>query len=93
MPFGSAPSRRRPFVLGCPCDGEGISMTRIAAPANTSANMSAEIVVAHCSAPLGWLRNFTMAIEAAGCMHVVRTTIYSKCGRPVLDAPNAAEVR
>jgi hypothetical protein len=52
----------------------------------------AEVVIAHCSMDLAWLRHGLGRLEAQGAILVRRVSVYSKCGKPVINASADWEV-
>ena len=55
-------------------------------PPGFNASRVAEVVVSHCSMDLAWLRDELSQLERAGLLWVGRVTVYSKCGKPVVNA-------
>lgn len=49
----------------------------------------AEVVISHCSMDLAWLRDELARLEAIGLLQICRVTIYSKCGKPVVNASHS----
>ena len=52
----------------------------------------AEVVIAHCSMDLAWLRHGLGRLGAQGTILVRRVSVYSKCGKPVINASADWEV-
>jgi len=46
----------------------------------------AEVVISHCSMDLAWLRDELARLETIGLLLIRRVTVYSKCGKPVVNA-------
>ena len=58
-------------------------------PAGLSPALLVEVVVAHCSMELSWLRVELERLEGLGRIWVGRVSVYSKCSTPVVNASAA----